>query len=252
MSYDVPSSFVGEGLITEVLHVVKSGKEATVYCCAAGPAISAEFAAVKVYRPVTERSFKNDALYWEGRNVGGAGRPDRRARKSVAARSNHGRLIQMGTWASDEYRTLDTLWRAGASVPRPYGQKLPSPISPSTALCLEYLGDADGAAPKLSEVTLTPRQAECAFRRLIDDVTTFLAVDRVHGDLSAYNVLYWQGKPVVIDFPQAVDPMANPNALLLLERDVTNLCDYFADYGIRTDGARLAHSLWHRYWRREL
>jgi RIO kinase 1 len=34
--------FFTEGLITEVLHVVKSGKEATVYCCQAHPSIGVE------------------------------------------------------------------------------------------------------------------------------------------------------------------------------------------------------------------
>ena len=33
----LPESFYEDWLITEVLHVVKSGKEATVYCCRAHP-----------------------------------------------------------------------------------------------------------------------------------------------------------------------------------------------------------------------
>ena len=62
--------FVARGLVTEVLYPIKSGKEATVYCCRAGPAEEAggaRFLAAKVYRERRGRSFKNDAVYQEGR-----------------------------------------------------------------------------------------------------------------------------------------------------------------------------------------
>ena len=39
--------FFTEGLITEVLHVVKSGKEATVYCCQAHRSTGVELLAQK-------------------------------------------------------------------------------------------------------------------------------------------------------------------------------------------------------------
>jgi RIO kinase 1 len=42
--------FWADGLISDVLRVVKSGKETTVYCCQGGPALGAELAAAKVYR----------------------------------------------------------------------------------------------------------------------------------------------------------------------------------------------------------
>ena len=56
------------------------------------------------------------------------------------------------------------------------------------------------------------------------NVELMLAYDRVHGDLSAYNVLYRDGEVRIIDFPQAVDPRFNSNALYLLERDIEHLC----------------------------
>ncbi len=251
MSHGIPPDFFTEGLITEVLHTVKSGKEATVYCCLGGPALPAELAAVKVYRPVTERSFKNDALYWEGRAAQTGGRPDRRARKAVTQRSKHGRLAQMGTWAADEYATLEILWRAGARVPRPYARKLPDPLSPGTALCMEDLGVRHAPAPKLIETALTPQEAPRVFGEILDDIALFLALDRVHGDLSAYNILCWQGRAVVIDFPQSVDPIASPHALFLLERDIANVCEHFARYGIRGDAPETARAFWRKYWRRE-
>jgi RIO kinase 1 len=70
------------------------------------------------------------------------------------------------------------------------------------------------------------------------NIELMLACDRVHGDLSAYNVLYaGPGEIRIIDFPQAVDARFNSNALMLLERDIGNIC---------------AYSLWSRYLRSEL
>src|SRR5260370_31846427 len=62
-------SFFAQGLITEVLYTVKSGKEATVYCCQAHPSTGAKLLAAKVYRPRNHRSFKNDAVYPEARGI---------------------------------------------------------------------------------------------------------------------------------------------------------------------------------------
>ena len=76
--------------------------------------------------------------------------------------------------------------------------------------------------------------------------------DRVHGDLSAYNVLLWDGRAVVIDFPQAVVALKNPHAFRLLQRDLERLCQYFAEYGIEADGKALAASMWTRFVTAEL
>ena len=55
------ATFYEDDLITDVLAVVKSGKEATVYCCAAHPSTELEYVAAKVYRPRMFRSLRNDA-----------------------------------------------------------------------------------------------------------------------------------------------------------------------------------------------
>ncbi len=61
-----------------------------------------------------------------------------------------------------------------------------------------------------------------------------LANNVVHGDLSAYNILYWQGDIRIIDFPQAVNPYKNPNAYRIFERDVERICQYL-------------RAVWHRH-----
>jgi RIO kinase 1 len=65
----------------------------------------------------------------------------------------------------------------------------------------------------------------------------------VHGDLSAYNILWDQGRIVIIDFPQSVDPIVHPEGISLLDRDVTNVTNWFARRGIECDAPELFDSL---------
>jgi RIO kinase 1 len=125
-------------------------------------------------------------------------------------------------------------------VPRPFAQV-------GNAVLMAYLGDADEPAPRLNEVALTPDEARPLFDRLLYNVELFLAHDRIHGDLSAYNILYWQGAATIIDFAQAVDPRYNEDIYPLLERDIERLCRYFAPYGIVADPRAIASDMWLRY-----
>src|SRR5690606_3627565 len=69
----------------------------------------------------------------------------------------------------------------------------------------------------------------------------------IHGDLSAYNILYWEGEIVLIDFPQAVSPTENRSAYRIFERDVTRVSEYFQRMGVRSNPRHLAAGLWQRY-----
>lgn len=238
-------SFFADGLITEVLREVKSGKEATVYCCRAHPATDAALLAAKVYRSRQLRNFKNDAVYQQGRTVPGNRRADTRARRAVERKSGFGRDVQAASWTAYEYETLSMLYNAGADVPRPVA-------SAPHALLMDYFGDAHDPAPLLHEVALEPDEARRLFSRLMRNVELLLSCNRIHGDLSAYNVLYWQGAATIIDVPQAVDPRINSSARELLGRDVANVYRYFSRHGVRADPARLADSLWRRFMRGEL
>ncbi len=71
-------AFIGDGSITDVLYVVRSGKEATVYCCRDA---EGELVAAKVYRPLERRNFHNDAIYQTGRDAILSSRSQTRARE---------------------------------------------------------------------------------------------------------------------------------------------------------------------------
>ena len=64
-----------------------------------------------------------------------------------------------------------------------------------------------------------------------------------HGDLSAYNMLVHDGRLVLIDVPQAVDLVGNPQGFAYLHRDCTNICTWFASHGIDADAHELATEL---------
>ncbi len=232
--------FLDEGWIRNVLHVVKSGKEATVYCCEASAASRVELLAAKVYRSRNNRGFKNDAIYQEGRMV-----LDAHERRAVKNKSRKGREVQAGEWINHEWETLRALHAAGAAVPRPYALR-------GDALLMEYVGDRDSAAPPLHRVNLEPHDARELFAMAMAQIALWLTHNRVHADLSPYNVLVTQGRLVFIDFPQAVDPRSNLNALALLERDVENLCRYWDRLGVRADARRISRAMWSRYIRGDL
>jgi len=233
--YEEIASFYDEGFITEVLFPIKSGKEATVYCAKAHSDRPEKYYALKLYRPLAHRAFRNDAIYQEGR----FGRETREVR-AMRTKTRKGRMFQFGSWLAHEYATLQILHESGAGVPRPVA-------AGARGLLLEFIGDGNAPAPMLAAIRLDPQKASQLLERLLTNIAILLSCNVVHGDLSAYNVLYWRGRPVIIDLPQAADARVNPNARMLLTRDVANLCRYFAKQGVRRDSCAIADELWARH-----
>ena len=69
----------------------------------------------------------------------------------------------------------------------------------------------------------------------------------VHGDLSAYNILAAGPRLVIIDLPQIVDLVGNPNGMDFLLRDCANICGWFRGKGLEVDehelfGELMAHA----------
>lgn len=239
-SYDIAThgpSPVPEWLITSLsaldtpLGVLKTGKEADVSLLdrslPGGPGC---LLAVKSYRDTQHRMFHRDSGYQEGRRV-------RRSRegRAMAARTAFGRDLLSAKWAAAEFSVLSRLWTAGATVPYPV-QILGS------ELMMEFIGGPDGAAAqRLSAFT----GDTCDFTELWHDLLQSLEVlaqeGLTHGDLSPYNVLVNEGRCVVIDLPQAVDVIANPQGAAFLDRDCRVIADFFARRGVlAADGERLA------------
>ncbi len=226
--------------ITDVLRRIKGGKEASVYLCRSGPAIDAPLVAAKVYRPRSLRNLKNDGQYRTGRvdlDENGKAVVKDGDLHAMAKRTNYGEELRHQSWIAYEFQTLETLKAQGADVPRPYALE-------KNAILMGYIGDLDTAAPTLNSLTLDREEVKPLFNRVIQDVDLLLANERIHGDLSAYNILYWEGDITLIDFPQVVQPESNPAAWTIFLRDVTRICQYFASQGLRRDARKLAADLW--------
>jgi RIO kinase 1 len=112
---------------------------------------------------------------------------------------------------------------------------------------MAYIGDLDLPAPNLTETTLTYREARNVFDAIIADIERMLSVGRIHADLSAYNVLYWNHRAVLIDFPQAISPDENNEAWDIFRRDVARICEHFMRYGIRVHPRQLAKRIWMKH-----
>jgi RIO kinase 1 len=252
--------FYDEHLIRDVLAQVKGGKEASVYRCAAdhgadrivAPALGEadwdggpRLLAAKVYRPRMFRNLRNDHVYREGRAILTAdGRPvkktDHRIMRAIGKKTAFGAQVQHTSWLMHEYTTMDQLYRAGAAVPLPLAFA-------DNAILMAYYGDDRRAAPTLNEVRLARDEAEPLFHEVLRNIDVLLQHNLIHGDLSAYNILYWQGRVVLIDFPQVADVRTNSNADAILRRDITRVCEYFSRQGVPSDPAAIMRDLWDRY-----
>jgi RIO kinase 1 len=167
-------------------------------------------------------AFRNDAAYREGRQF-----RKTRDRRAVERMTTYGKRLLQDRWTSHEHDVMRRLWDEGAPVPYPirYG---------ADVFHLEYVGDAERAAPQLAQARLDDDDLADAWE-LVDGLHAITRAGYAHGDLSAYNVLWWQGRVWFIDFPQAVDLAANPNGFEFLHRDVVNVTTWFNRQGLDED-----------------
>jgi len=226
--------------IADVLRKVKGGKEASVYLCRSGVGIDAPYVAAKIYRPRMLRNLKNDHQYRVGRadlDASGSLIHNDGDLHAMEKRTNYGEELRHQSWISYEFQTLETLCAVGADVPKPYAME-------KNVILMGYVGDFGNSAPTLNSVTLDPDEVHPLFERVIRNIDLLLSNERIHGDLSAYNILYWDGDITLIDFPQVVPSKANPSAWNIFLRDVMRVCQYFRSQGVKTNARKLAIELW--------
>jgi len=227
-------------LVTELaavdteLGILKTGKEADVFLVErAVPGTDRScLLAAKRYRSSKHRMFHRDAGYLEGRRV-----KESRMNRAMAGRTDFGRELISGQWAAAEFSALCVLYEAGVSVPYPVQIV-------GTEVLLQFLGDESAAAPRLAQLRRDTADLDDLWRQLVDAMHTMAHAGFAHGDLSAYNLLVHNGRLVVIDLPQIVDVIANPQGREFLTRDARNVATWFASHGVhKADGDELAEDL---------
>ena len=217
------------GIIQEVIRPLMSGKEAQVFIVAA----AGEECVAKVYKEATHRTFKHRSDYTEGRRT-----RNTRDQRAISKRSQHGKSKDEDAWRSTEVDMIYRLRDAGVRVPEPMNFV-------EGVLVMELVKDADGdAAPRLADLDYTPAEAKAVYDQLIREVVRMLSAGVIHGDLSEFNVLMAGDGPVVIDFPQSIDPTHNPNGEKLLLRDVENLHRFLSRYAPEEEIRPYGQEIW--------
>lgn len=172
-------------------------------------------------------SFVNDVQYREGRQF-----RKTRDRRAIERMSTYGKHLLQDRWTGHEHEVMTRLWQAGMQVPFPLGYA-------DDVFDLEYIGDETQAAPQLYAARLGDQSLASAYDQLVDGLHLLCGEGFAHGDLSAYNLLWWHDRLWFIDFPQAIDIAANLAGLNFLHRDVVNICTWFSRKGLAVDAEAL-------------
>jgi RIO kinase 1 len=132
------------------------------------------------------------------------------------------------SWAQREFRNLLKARQAGIRVPTPLTCK-------DNILVMEFIGNKE-PAPKVKD--LLPKNIKNFYKKIEDYMKKFQKAKLVHGDLSEFNILNWDEKPVIIDLSQC-SPITSANASELLERDTRNISRFFSKLGLKIDKEKL-------------
>lgn len=232
-----PDWLVAEPYTETDLGVLKTGKEAQVSLVERTGTTGRCLLARKRYLPreVTQKGvleamgvqrssqFRNDVSYREGRQFRKS-----RDRRAVERMSTRGKALLQERWTDHEHDVMAMLWRSGVRVPYPVAFT-------EGHLDMEYVGVVEEAAPTLARLRPRGPLLDAIWDQLEANLVRVVGSGYAHGDLSAYNLLWWADELWMIDFPQAVDIAANPMGLDFLHRDIVNITTWFARQGLDHD-----------------
>ena len=128
------------------------------------------------------------------------------------------------TWVQREYRNL-LVAREKIKVPTPIAFK-------DNIIIMDFIGEERNAAPMLKDAP--PQNREKFFQEVIDNIMMLLEAGLVHGDLSDFNILNFNEKPVFIDFSQTTT-LKDGDSEELLKRDLKNIFRAFRKIEINED-----------------
>jgi len=215
-----------QGAVDTELGILKTGKEADVFLLErADPAEPDRgvIMAAKRYRDTDHRNFHRSATYTEGRSMKRS-----RDQRAVKAKSTWGKVMASGQWVASEWEALKRCWALGLPVPYPVQVD-------GTEILMEWITVDGDTAPRLAQTRPEPELLRHYFEQLREATATMVQAGIVHGDLSAYNILAAGDRLVIIDLPQIVDLVGNPQGMDYLLRDLTNICGWFRSKGLEVD-----------------
>ncbi|XP_042006882.1 serine/threonine-protein kinase RIO1-like [Salvia splendens] len=200
---------LNKGIFNDINGCISTGKEANVYHATKS---DGQELAIKVYK-TSVLVFKDRDRYVQG---------DYRFRHGYC---KHNPRKMVKTWAEKEMRNLMRLRAAGIRCPVPILLRL-------HVLVMEFIGKAGWAAPRLKDADLSDdKLRECYVEMIMSMRTLYQKCKLVHGDLSEYNILYYEGHLYIIDVSQSVD-LDHPHALDFLREDCIHVSDFFKKHGV--------------------
>ena len=183
---------------------IKTGKEGDVYLALRG----GKKIALKIFR-INTANFKKITQYIQ---------KDLRFKN---LRGNMRKIILK--WAEKEYRNLLLCHRAGLSVPQPFKQM-------NNIIVMEYIEGEMLKDTQLEDPKKFYKALQKELKKLKDKVKM------IHADLSEFNILVKDQKPIIIDMGQAFsykDELDFEELREYYERDMRNIKKYFKNkYGI--------------------
>ena len=201
-------------VIDKIMGTIKAGKEAHVFW-ATSP--DGHELAVKIYYTSTADFRKGMLKYIEG---------DPRFKR--IRRDTRGLIY---AWTQKEFNNLQLAEEGKVNAPRPIDFL-------RNILVMSFIGIDGVPAPLLREIELEDPAG--FYKLLMNEIRKlYQGAGLVHGDLSEYNVMVWEKKPVIFDISQAMLTI-HPIAAQLLSRDLANINYYFRRLGVEIiDESRL-------------
>ncbi|CAD6264863.1 unnamed protein product [Miscanthus lutarioriparius] len=200
---------LNRGVFNNINGCISTGKEANVYHATK---TDGQELAIKVYK-TSVLVFKDRDRYVQG---------DYRFRHGYC---KHNPRKMVKTWAEKEMRNLLRVRAAGIRCPVPLLLRL-------HVLVMEFIGKGGWAAPRLKDAALSDDKLRESYFEIITTMRTlYQKCKLVHGDLSEYNILYFEGHLYIIDVSQSVD-LDHPSALDFLKEDCLHVSDFFKKRGV--------------------
>ncbi len=202
-------TLLNSGKIQKIVGIISQGKEANVY-----------FAYGREKIPLAIKIYKIDiqSARWMKNYIIG----DPRFKKIGTSPD---KIIY--TWCKKEFRNLKQIYGNNLLSPEPLFFK-------ANILIMTYIGQNNGTPAKKLKDSITDikdpvKEMELSIQNIKD---LYQKAKLVHGDLSEYNILYFENKQYLIDVSQAVS-IQHPKAKTFLVRDIKNIYKFYEKLGVK-------------------
>ncbi len=137
-------------------------------------------------------------------------------------------------WARREFLNLHRARKIRASVPKPIAIY-------KNVIAMEFIGEKNKnempiPAPLLKYAI--PKNPKEFFNKLINNIRILYHGNVIHADLSEFNILNYNEKPVIIDLSHGL-PINSNASDEMLARDIKNVSRFFRKLGLRIDEEKI-------------